>query len=146
MSSEAVRRRRVLIIDDELPVADFLRECLDADYVTEIATSGHEALDAAARTRPDVVLLDMHMPGLISGIDVLERLRAMHPSVRIILVTGTTNRALVARAMELGAFSYVPKPFKIQYVQHLVSAALTMTPGRPGHRVEAVDPKQRAVR
>lgn len=115
--------KRVLIVDDDRPTAEMLQECVGAGYAVEIAANGPEALDAAARVRPDVVLLDVTMPGM-SGVEVLQRLRAVDPSMPVIMVTGTPERDAIAEALRLGAFSYIPKPFNVKYIQHLVSAAL----------------------
>jgi DNA-binding NtrC family response regulator len=118
-----VQRARVLVVDDAPSVTEFLRDCLQSRYIVDISRNGSEALDAAQRDRPDVILLDMEMPGL-SGIDVLERVKVMDASIPVIVVTGTPHNATVARALQLGAFAYLPKPFTIQYLHHVVAAAL----------------------
>jgi DNA-binding NtrC family response regulator len=119
----------VLIVDDERSVAEVLKECIGDDYAAEIALNGDAALAAARRARPDVVLLDVNMPGL-SGVEVLRQLKAMDESIAVIMVTATPDHAAVAEALRLGAFSYIPKPFSVKYIQNLVEAAFTEYRGR----------------
>ena len=120
---------RVLIVDDEPPVAELLKECVGRRHVAEIALDGAAAIEAARRARPDLVLLDVNMPGM-SGVEVLQQLRAMDESIAVIMVTATADHTAVAEALRLGAFSYIPKPFNVKYIQNLVEAALTEYRGR----------------
>jgi DNA-binding response OmpR family regulator len=119
--------RRVLIVDDEPAIAALLQESVGPDYLVEIASNGKDALAATRRMRPDVVLLDVNMPGM-SGVDVLQRIRTMDSSIPVIMVTASSDNQAVADALRLGAFSYVPKPFSVKYIRHLVSAALAEGP------------------
>jgi DNA-binding response OmpR family regulator len=114
---------RVLIVDDEPSIAQVLAEFVSDLATVEIASNGPAAITAALRTRPDVVLLDMNMPGM-SGLDVLRHLSAIDASIPVILITATEDDTAIADALKAGAFSYIPKPFHGRYVQHLVSAAL----------------------
>ena len=115
---------RVLIVDDERHIAELLRDCVGEGYATEIALRGADGLAAARRARPDVVLLDVNMPGM-SGVEVLQELRALDATIPVIMVTATPDHDAVAEALRLGAFSYIPKPFNVKYIQHLVAAAVT---------------------
>jgi two-component system response regulator MprA len=103
-------RSRVLIVDDEPTIAESLRECLGADYQFELVHSGMEALVAVASERPDVVLLDVIMPGM-SGIEVLRCLKVIDPSLPVIMITATEDAAQIDETMQLGALGYIPKPF-----------------------------------
>lgn len=114
---------RVLIVDDERSIAQVLAEFVSELATVEIATDGPAALAAVVRTRPDVVLLDMNMPGM-SGLDVLRKLSSLDASIPVILITATADDGAIADALKAGAFSYIPKPFHGRYVQHLVTAAL----------------------
>ncbi|MBI1734985.1 MAG: response regulator [Candidatus Rokubacteria bacterium] len=119
-----VTKRRVLIVDDERTIAETLAECVGPDYRVELASDGTQALAAVRRERPDVILLDVNMPGL-TGVEVLQRVRAMDASIPVIMITATPDYGAVTEALALGAFSYIPKPFSVKYVQNLVSAAVT---------------------
>jgi CheY-like chemotaxis protein len=114
---------RALIVDDEPEIAHTLRECLGPQYRTELVHSGADALASAERERPDVVLLDVNMPGM-SGVEVLRYLKAMHPDLPVIMITATEDTAQIEQTMQLGSLGYIPKPFTRAYVQHLVAAAV----------------------
>jgi CheY-like chemotaxis protein len=118
---------RVLIVDDEPSIAALLGEYVGLLHAAvEIAANGAAAIAAVVRARPDLVLLDMNMPGM-SGLEVLRRLRALDATIPVILITATADDSAVAEALKAGAFSYIPKPFNLNYVQHLVTAALAQS-------------------
>jgi two-component system nitrogen regulation response regulator NtrX len=112
---------KVLVVDDELEVrlvlADFLAS---RGYEVTQAQSGAEALRLLDRTQPDVVLLDVFMPG-IDGMETLRRIVAAHPSLPVIMVTGNVDVEVTRKALEMGAADYVPKPFDLQYLEQAVS-------------------------
>lgn len=114
---------KLLIVDDEPEIADLLRDVLNEEHAVDVASNGSEAMEATTRSRPDLVLLDMHMPGA-SGLEVLTWLRGVDPTIPVIMVTGTDDIVLIGRALEVGALSYIPKPFNASYIRHLVAAAL----------------------
>lgn len=120
----AARRKRILVVDDEPMLVDLVVEHLrDSHYEVETATNGRQALAAVARQRPDVVLLDINMPGL-GGIDVLKEIVKTDPSITVIMVSGNTDVAVTAEAIRNGAFSYVPKPFDFRYLRHFIAASI----------------------
>ncbi len=102
----------LLLVDDDPTNQDLLsRRLKRAGYTTEIAGSGHEALDVLARREVELVLLDSMMPGL-SGIDLLRQLRQRFTSARlpIIMVTAVGESERVVEALTLGANDYICKP------------------------------------
>lgn len=123
MTRKDTARRRLLVVDDETEVADVLREHFEATYDVDTAPDGRKALKLIRARRPDVVLLDIKMPGL-SGLEVMKRIQTVDPKPVVIVVTANEDTAVAAQAMTQGAFSYVPKPFDFQYLDHLVSLAL----------------------
>jgi two-component system response regulator (stage 0 sporulation protein F) len=115
---------RILIVDDEEPVREVLTEYFAGQgYTVESAGGGAEALEAAGRTRPDLVLLDVRMPGM-DGVQVLRRLRERHPGLAVIMITANEDVALARQTLQLGAFDYVAKPFDFDYLDRAVAAAL----------------------
>jgi CheY-like chemotaxis protein len=115
--------KKILIVDDDPDVAETLRRFLERParrYVVVVASSGEEAVAILRRDAPDLVLLDINMPGM-SGLDVLRKIDRRIP---VIMVTGNTDSA-PAEALKLGAFAYIPKPFDFTYIQQLVPLALT---------------------
>jgi DNA-binding response OmpR family regulator len=88
------------------------------------AYNGSDALRMVEREHPDVVLLDVNMPGL-SGIEVLQQMRMRWGTLPIIMVSGAGDRALATSCLQRGAFDYVQKPFDAEILQRCVAAALT---------------------
>jgi DNA-binding NtrC family response regulator len=116
-------RRRVLVVDDEQPIIDVLREYLADRYDVDWATDATQALDRVAAQRPDVVFLDINMPGL-NGVECLKLIKQVDRAIPVLMVTANTDNTLAAEAIKSGAFSYIPKPFNLRYVDHLIQAAL----------------------
>ena len=115
---------RLLLVDDETPVLDVLSEYFSTQgYAVETASTGADALAAARGDRPDLVLLDIRMPGM-DGVEVLKRLRGLDPSLAVIMVTANEDMALARETLKIGAFDYVSKPFDFRYLDRAVSAAL----------------------
>jgi CheY-like chemotaxis protein len=120
---------RILLIDDDPAVVEMLQTFLEAStsaYVVDTALSGETGLAAAAARRPDVVLLDVRMPGL-DGLQVLKRIRALDPTIPVIMVTGASFTE-TSQALKSGAFAYIAKPFELRYIDHLVKLATEQAP------------------
>jgi DNA-binding NtrC family response regulator len=118
----AGRRRRVLIVDDEPGIRESLRLTLRDDYDLLLAETGEEALRVAQSSRPDVVLLDIVMPGM-DGLAALERLKAFDPCLPVIMVTATRTIKTAVTAIKLGAYDYIQKPFEIEDLRIILNNA-----------------------
>jgi len=117
---------RVLVVDDDPNVGAMLRDLLTTlGYVVKNAVRGAEALLLVPVFEPNVVLLDLQMPGM-SGIEVLDHLRRNHPGLPVIIVTGNEDEELARRTMRGGAFDYVSKPFTVEVLDRVVTAALVI--------------------
>lgn len=115
---------RLLIVEDDDDLRDILvGRFSDAGYAVEAVASGPEALDAVASGVPDLVLLDVMLPGL-DGIEVCRRLRGNHPLLYIIMLTARADELDRVIGLEVGADDYVTKPFSLQEVVARVRAAL----------------------
>ena len=124
-------QRRILVVDDEPDVVTILtRYFSDAGFLVDAASHGGDALIAVSQYRPDVVLLDVLMEGL-NGVQVLERIRALDPAIRVIMISGSGDSTLRPRAMAMGAFAYVPKPLSLSDLHRQVSAALAQPGASP---------------
>lgn len=101
---------RLLIVDDHPIVRSGLRRLLAAEDRAEVAeaASGQEAIARSREFLPDLVILDLNLPG-ISGLEVLRRLRTENPKVRVLVVSMYDNPVYVARILEAGAQGYVSK-------------------------------------
>jgi DNA-binding NtrC family response regulator len=117
-------KARVLVVDDEDIVLESCRRALEGNgYAIDTAPGGAEALKKIDDTPPDVVLLDIMMPG-IDGIEVLQRIKETHPDIEVVMVTGLSQIETAVRSMKLGAFDYLPKPFDPDELKVVVERAL----------------------
>ncbi|MBI4574027.1 MAG: sigma-54-dependent Fis family transcriptional regulator [candidate division NC10 bacterium] len=102
---------RILVVDDQEGIRWLLSKLLeDAGYAVSTAADGQEALDAAAKQPPDLVLMDVRMPRL-DGMTALERLRQNDPHLPVIMITAYGQVPDAVQAMKLGAADYLLKPF-----------------------------------
>ena len=115
----------ILIVDDEPFNIDFLEQELDdLGYLTISASNGLDALQLVDDRSPDLILLDIMMPG-IDGFEVLSRLKADNGSrhIPVIIISAMSDLGSVVRGIELGAEDYLPKPFDEVQLGHRVSAS-----------------------
>jgi DNA-binding NtrC family response regulator len=115
-------KRKVLVVDDDPGVRESLRMVLKERYEPQLTSSGEEALAAFVDLQPDVVLLDVLMPGL-DGLEVLERLKSGDPTTPVIMLTATKTVKTAVTAMKLGAFDYVTKPFDVEELLIIIERA-----------------------
>jgi two-component system nitrogen regulation response regulator GlnG len=114
----------VLIVDDERDVVTGFRRVFERDDIDiDAAHSGTEAIAAVRKRRPDLVLMDLRMPGM-DGLEALKRLHANDPGLPIIMMTAYGTSATVIEAMKHGAYDYLIKPFSIEKLREVVFAAL----------------------
>ena len=106
-------RVRVLVVDDEAAIRRSLSGILaDEGYDAALAEDGEKALAAVRERAPDVVLLDIAMPGR-DGIAVLEELRRSHPALPVVMMSGHGTIETAVRATQLGAFDFIEKPLSL---------------------------------
>jgi two-component system nitrogen regulation response regulator NtrX len=120
--------KTILIVDDEPAVREVLTGYFEHryaqhGYTVETAADGAQALAAVRRRRPALILLDIDMPGM-GGVEALRGVRALDPTIPVIMVTGNTSSRIAGEVIKDGAFSYLPKPFKFHYLDHLVATVL----------------------
>jgi DNA-binding response OmpR family regulator len=105
---------RVLLVDDEEDFASTLAERLRLrGFEVETAYDGEQALQAVENSPPDLMVLDVMMPGM-RGMEVLQRIKVSHPRTVVILLTGHGSTRDGIEGMKLGAFDYLMKPVKIE--------------------------------
>jgi len=95
------------------------------DYQARITTDAAAALREVAAAAPDIVRLDLNMPGL-DGVGALPAIRTLAPRTIVIVVSGTTNSEVAKRAIAYGAFDYVTKPTDITYLAQSIETAFTL--------------------
>jgi len=116
----------IVIVDDNAVVREVLRGMIRHDdrltIVGEAAT-GESAIDLVKSLKPDLVCLDVMLPG-VDGLEVLRAIRAANPDIRVILVTGHSTSDVVDKALKAGANGFVVKPFNANKLLQTIHSAL----------------------
>jgi DNA-binding NtrC family response regulator len=118
-------RAKILLVDDEPGMLRYIKTLLEVDdHDVETASTGEEALATVEKgLKPDLVLLDLLMPG-IDGLETLEALRKMQPSVKVIMLSCVNDTKKVVQAMRLGAADYITKPFQKAELDKVIDQCL----------------------
>lgn len=125
-------RKRVLVVDDEPEVRGMLVEYLQGKGFQALgAGDGEEALRRLPDFRPQVVLLDIMMPGL-SGVETLRRIKDLAPPTCVVMVTANEDQEVARRTLALGAADYVTKPVDFSYLDSVLEAHALMGFFEPG--------------
>jgi DNA-binding NtrC family response regulator len=113
----------VLVVDDEEDFLEALVERLrHRGLDTTAAGDGEQALERLAGRAFDVVVLDVGLPG-IGGLDTLERIKQLHPTTQVLMLSGHADVKLAVRGMDLGAFDYMVKPVPIEELVYRIEDA-----------------------
>jgi len=124
----------VLVVDDDEPIAAALRRALEYEGLrVSVARDGYAAVDAARRDPPDLVVLDLMLPGL-SGIEVCEKLRAERSDALVLMLTARDATADRVRGLDAGADDYLVKPFAYEELLARVRALLRRRQPSAEHR------------
>jgi DNA-binding NtrC family response regulator len=116
---------KVLLVDDEKDFVNSLAERIQMrELDSKIAYDGEQALQFVKDEIPDVVVLDLRMPG-IDGLDVLKRLKQNYPDVQVIILTGHGSEQDERASKRLGAYEYLQKPVNIDKLIHSIKNAYT---------------------
>jgi two-component system, OmpR family, response regulator CpxR len=114
---------KLLLVDDERQFAQTLSDRLHLREIgSVIAYDGESALDIIREDEPDVMILDLKMPG-IDGIEVLKRVKRTNPKIEIIILTGQGSEADREQCMKLGAFAYLEKPVDVNVLSETIKKA-----------------------
>ena len=117
-------RSKILVVDDERMIRWSIQQALAKDgHSVATVETGEEAVAQAADEMPDLVFLDITLPG-IDGIEVLRRLKAIDPTVSVVMVTATDDVKTAVEAMRLGAYDYVSKPFDLDRLRVVAQNAM----------------------
>ena len=118
--------KTILIVDDEESICQTLAGILvDEGYETIAAASGEEALRVVEEEMPSLVLLDIWLPGM-DGIEVLNAIKAGHPQIQVIMMSGHGTIETAVKATKLGAFDFIEKPLSLEKVILAVNHALAL--------------------
>ena len=103
----------ILIVDDQTGIRLLLNELFSNEgFNTYQASNGKAALDIVTSNRPDLVLLDMKIPGM-DGLEILRHIKAIDPTIKVIMMTAYGELDMIKQATELGAVKHFTKPFDI---------------------------------
>lgn len=113
----------VLLVDDEVAFANTLAQRLKMrDFKVGIAYDGEQALSKVREKRPDVIVLDLKMPG-IQGMEVLQEIKKAYPDIQVIVLSGHGTDKDEEEARRLGGFDFLKKPADIDHLEHRIKAA-----------------------
>ncbi|MBX5436129.1 MAG: response regulator [Alicyclobacillaceae bacterium] len=116
--------KKVLVVDDQFGIRMLLQEALGKEgHQVFQAPNGPAALDIIRRENPDLILLDMKIPGM-DGLEILRNIRKLNVDVKVIMMTAYGELDLIQEAMELGALAHFTKPFDIDELRQVVNAHL----------------------
>jgi len=111
---------KILIVDDETIMRNSLTKWLEEDDFTPIAvSSGMQALEILEKDEPDVILVDIKMPGM-DGITLLKKLKEKHENIPVIMITAYATVENAIESMKEGAYDYVMKPFPPEKISYLL--------------------------
>jgi two-component system response regulator (stage 0 sporulation protein F) len=122
--------KKILIVDDQYGIRVLLDEVFRKEgYQTYQAANGTQALSIAEKDEPDLVILDMKIPGM-DGLEILRRIKSLNQSMRVIMITAYGELDLIQEAMRLGALTHFTKPFDIDELRKKVEGYLTSIPSK----------------
>jgi DNA-binding NarL/FixJ family response regulator len=117
---------RVLVVDDHAMIRQGLERLLngfDDIEVVGVGSSGQEAVEVAAAVTPDVVLMDLEMPGSFDGVEATRRVKEAAPEVKVVILTSFSDRDRILKAFDAGAIGYVLKDGPAEELERAVRAA-----------------------
>jgi len=130
MKMDGDRAYRLLVIDDESIVGKRLEQIFaKAGYAVEAYTDPAKALEAAERQPFDIVVTDLKMQE-IDGLEVLRRIKAVHPATRVIIITGYAEMDTADTAFSEGVFDFIAKPFRLDEIKSAILRAVRDLEGR----------------
>jgi len=112
---------KVLVVDDELYICELLDQFLSSrGHQVDIATDGYEALEKYEQDKPDVIILDISMPGL-NGLDVLRKIKESDMHTEIIILSAYGDSTTVQDALDIGARCFLEKPVEIERLLNILA-------------------------
>jgi two-component system sensor histidine kinase/response regulator len=118
------KKATILVIDDDESMRDSCTQILTKDgFLAEIAKDGSSGLEKITETEPDLVLVDLKMPG-INGLEVLEKTKEIDPNIIAVVITGYATVESAVEAMKKGAYDFLPKPFTPDELRIIIKRGL----------------------
>jgi len=121
---------RILVVDDEINVIRLLQKFLASkNYDVCTAADGSTAINKVRELKPQIVLLDILMPGM-NGMDTLREIKKLEPDTVVIMVTAVSDEELAKSSLRLGAFDYITKPINLDYLETCLLVKMQQIEGR----------------
>ncbi|EIT83865.1 two-component system, sporulation family, response regulator, stage 0 sporulation protein F [Fictibacillus macauensis ZFHKF-1] len=118
---------KILIVDDQYGIRILLNEIFQREgYETFQAANGVQALAIVEKETPDLVILDMKIPGM-DGLEILRRVKKMNESIQVIIMTAYGELDMIHEAIQLGAITHFAKPFDIDEIRAAVRKELPLS-------------------
>ncbi|MFA5143606.1 MAG: response regulator [Candidatus Omnitrophota bacterium] len=112
---------KLLIVDDEKGITDALKSFFEhRGFSAKAVSSGEEALEVIKKDKPGIVFLDITMRGM-SGLETLKHIKDTDASIKVIMLTVHNEEEIIEQAKKLGADEYITKPFRIDYLEEVVT-------------------------
>lgn len=125
---QVLSKKKVLIVDDQNGIRVLLTEVFSSEgYRTYQASNGKLALEIVKKESPDMVLLDMKIPGM-DGLEILKRIKEINTQVKVIMMTAYGELDMIKEATELGALMHFTKPFDIDELRMEINHQLLEIP------------------
>jgi DNA-binding NtrC family response regulator len=119
--------KKILVVDDEPEICWIVKKVLvEAGFEVDLAFDGERGLDMVERCDPNLVLLDLRLPG-IDGLETLKRIKATHTQLPVVILSAFDNVGAAVRAMKLGAYDYISKPLNVDEMLITLKNALQTT-------------------
>jgi DNA-binding response OmpR family regulator len=128
-------KAKILVIEDEEPIQKFIARALESDYEVCVASDGQEGIKQAQWVQPQLVLLDLRMPGL-DGITVLAKLKGNPKTqpIPVVIVSGRGDTDILLEGQRSGAADHIIKPFNVEDLRHVVQRQLLIREQRVEER------------
>ena len=131
---EELSQGRILIVDDEKHIVGTLKGILaDEGYDISVAEDGLDALSMIQSNPPDLLLLDIWLPGM-DGIEVLKTVKTDYPGIEVLIMSGHGTIDTAVKATKLGAYDFIEKPFSLDHLTQSVKNVLKLKKTQPASR------------
>lgn len=113
--------KKLMVIDDEIGLCNVVRRYFsEKGYTVFISQEGGEAISILKTEKPNILILDIKMPG-INGVEILKLAKQLNKTLKVIVVSAIRDDSIVKEVMRLGASSYITKPFKLEELEKKVT-------------------------
>jgi len=111
---------KILIVDDEEHIRSLLDSYLSKQgFETYQAKDGNEAAEMVAQQKPDLIFLDIQLPGM-NGVEILKMVKKLNPDIAVIMISGNATEDTAKQTLEIGAFDYIKKPVDLDKVSEVI--------------------------